>query len=298
MRIASRSGSRTGSYDNNYLANVSDLVAAFIFVFMIMLAVFAHQLATQTKKLEEETRKRDEVRKELMAADEARLQILQDIATQLRHADLTVEVLADQGILRLSENTVNFPSGGETPLQEHHANVGRLAHAIGVVASCYAWFGELGASPGVWSGESRKSPVETSEFSEYCYQPTSPPPYECRRLAFRWRLETLLIEGHTDTVPVAAGKRFHDNLELSSMRAATVHRMLTACEPGLDNLRNRDGLPILSTSGYGHTRPATNDPERFAANRRIDLRLLLEPTDDNAAKNPIQVDLRERYREG
>ncbi len=287
MRTASRLGSRTGSHDNNYLANVSDLVAAFIFVFMIMLAVFAHQLATQTKKLEEETRKRDEVRKELMAADEARLQILQDIATQLRHADLTVEVLADQGILRLSENTVNFPSGGETPLPEHHANVGRLAHAIGVVASCYAW-----------SGESRKSAVETSESSEYCYQPTPPSPYECRRLAFRWRLETLLIEGHTDTVPVAAGKRFRDNLELSSMRAATVHRMLTACEPGLDNLRNRDGVPILSTSGYGHTRPATNDPERFAANRRIDLRLLLEPTDDNAAKNPIQVDLRERYREG
>jgi len=85
------------------------------------------------------------------------------------------------------------------------------------------------------------------------------------------------------------------------MRAATVHRMLTACEPGLDNLRNRDGLPILSTSGYGYTRPATDDPERLAANRRIDLRLLLEPTDDNAAnqrKNRIQVDLRERYREG
>ena len=287
MITASRSGSRTGSHDNNYLANLSDLVAAFIFVFMIMLAVFAHQLATQTKKLEEETRKRDEVRKELMAADEARFQILQDIATQLRHADLTVEVLADQGILRLSENTVNFPSGGETPLPEHHANVGRLAHAIGVVASCYAWSGELGASP-----------VEPSGSSAYCYQPTSSPAYECRRLAFRWRLETLLIEGHTDTVPVAAGKRFHDNLELSSMRAATVHRMLTACEPGLDNLRNRDGLPILSTSGYGHTRPATNDPERLAANRRIDLRLLLEPTDDNAAKNPIQVDLRERYREG
>ena len=283
MRSRSKSISRSYSHEDNYLASASDLVAAFIFVFIIMLAVFAHQLAKVTQGLAE-------VRQGLMAADQARRRILEDIAEQLRGADLTVEVLADQGILRLSENTINFPSGGETPLPEHRTNVGRLAHAISIVAPCYAWSGELGVSP-----------ENVSEFSEYCYRPTQPSSYVCRRSAFPWRLETLLIEGHTDTVPVASGKRFHDNLELSSMRAATVHRMLTACQPGLDNLRNRDGLPILSTSGYGHTRPATDDPERLAANRRIDLRLLLEPTDDNAAnqrKNRIQVDLRERYREG
>lgn len=283
MRTGSKSISRSGSHEDNYLASVSDLVAAFIFVFIIMLAVFAHQLAKVTQGLAE-------VRQGLMASDQARRRILEDIAEQLRRANLTVEVLPDQGILRLSENTINFPSGGETPLPEHQANVGRLAHAISIVAPCYVWSGELGVSPG-----------KVPEFSEYCYRPTQPLPYECRRSAFPWRLETLLIEGHTDTVPVAGGKRFRDNLELSSMRAATVHRMLTACEPGLDNLRNREGLPILSTSGYGHTRPATNDPERLAANRRIDLRLLLEPTDDNAAnqrKNRIQADLRERYREG
>ena len=64
---------------------------------------------------------------------------------------------------------------------------------------------------------------------------------------------------------------FRDNLELSSMRAATVHRMIAACEPGMEGLLNGDGYPILSTSGYGPTRPATEDPERGADNRRIDL---------------------------
>ena len=42
-----------GQGGHNYLASVSDLVSALIFVFIIMLAVFAYQLANVTKKQEE-----------------------------------------------------------------------------------------------------------------------------------------------------------------------------------------------------------------------------------------------------
>ncbi|MCY4059212.1 MAG: hypothetical protein OXG44_14540, partial [Gammaproteobacteria bacterium] len=117
---------------------------------------------------------------------------------------------------------------------------------------------------------------------------------------FPWLLETLLIEGHTDDVRVAPGNRFRDNLELSSMRAATVHRMTVACEPEVEHLLNLDGHPVLSTSGYGYTRPATSDPARADENRRIDLRFLLEPP--QGALEPqepdVQRGIRDRIGEG
>ena len=134
--------------------------------------------------------------------------------------------------------------------------------------------------------------------------PADPSTYECREETLPWLLETLLIEGHTDDVPVAAGRRFRDNLELSSIRAATVQRMIIACEPGVENLRNTDDYPILSTSGYGATRPVSNSSEQTddtrRVNRRIDLRFLLEPPEGALSTDEpeVQTDLRERYGEG
>ena len=109
----------------------------------------------------------------------------------------------------------------------------------------------------------------------------------------------MLIEGHTDDVPVAPGNRFGDNLELSSIRAATVHRMIVACEPKVEHLLNTNDYPVLSTSGYGYTRPATRDPERADDNRRIDLRFLLEPPQGalRPRESAVQTEIRERVGE-
>lgn len=262
MRHGSRASSDGGQgHDGqNYLASVSDLVSAFIFVFIIVLAIFAYQLATTTA--EQAT-----VTAELQAADEIREKILLAIRDRLESAGMRVEVLADQGVLRLSENAINFPLGSETPISDHHANVGRVARAIAEVVPCYVR-GSQQDTPEMSDAEVRPS---------FCQLPADPSAYECETSRFPWLLETLLIEGHTDNVPVGAGRRFTDNLELSSMRAATVHRMIGSCEGGVARLSNTEGHPILSTSGYGYTRPATEDPTRSDENRRIDLRFLLEP---------------------
>ena len=114
----------------NYLASVSDLVSALLFVFIIMLAVFAYQLANVTKKQEEKV-------EDLEAEEKTRTRMLRDIKSRLEKAGMRVEVLADQGVLRLSDNAINFPSGSETPVPEHHVNVGRLAQAIAEVVPCY-----------------------------------------------------------------------------------------------------------------------------------------------------------------
>ena len=282
MISESRSSPAEGQGGHNYLASVSDLVSALIFIFIIMLAVFAYQLANVTRKQEERV-------EDLEAEEETRTRMLRDIKSRLEKAGMRVEVLADQGVLRLSDNAINFPSGSETPVPEHHPNVGRLAQAIAEVVPCYV--APRGAVSALRNG---------GEAVSYCQSPADPSTYGCRKQEFPWLLETLLIEGHTDDVPVAPGNRFRDNLELSSMRAATVHRMIVACEPGVERLLSTDDYPVLSTSGYGYTRPATLDSGRTAENRRIDLRFLLEPPEGalRPAEPEVQTDVRERYGEG
>ena len=169
--------------------------------------------------------------KDLEAEEKTRTRIIDDIKRRLEKAGMRVEVLYDQGVLRLSDNAINFPSGSEIPVPEHHVNVGRLAQAIAEVVPCYAP-SRTGRPPrgGNSGGKFTTNGTEQS----HCQPPADPAAYPCRKQAYPWLLETLLIEGHTDEVPVAAGNRFRDNLELSSMRAATVHRMIAACEPGVE----------------------------------------------------------------
>ena len=287
-RRASRSTDQGGE-EQNYLATVGDLVSAFIFVFIIMLALFAFRLATATED-------QASVTSELMAAGETRDHIVTEIATRLEASGIRVQVLLDQGVLRLSENAINFPSGSETPVARNRINVGSVARAIAEVVPCHV---SGGTSEAAASTPADRATTDGASVPEYCQMRADPSAYDCRERRFPWLLETLLIEGHTDDVPVAAGQRFRDNLELSSMRAATVHRMIAACEPGVEHFVNGDGYPILSTSGYGDTRPATLDPQRADDNRRIDLRFLLEPPIGalQASESDIQTEMRERVGE-
>lgn len=251
-----------------YLATVSDLVAGLVFVFILMLAVFAYQLADVTE--------------DWRSADETKHRMLDDIAERLQQQGLRVEVLYEQGVLRLSENAVNFPLGGELPVSGHRVNVGHLARAIAEVVPCYL-------SSGI------QQPARSSEGPGYCAAVADPAGYACDRERFPWFLETLLVEGHTDDTPVRPGRRFADNLELSSIRAATVHRMITACEPGLNSLVNSHGYPFLSTSGYGEGRPIPGVSDK-RENRRIDLRFLLEPPEEMQEQpvGQIGADVRDR----
>ena len=263
----------------NYLASVSDLVSALIFIFIIMLAIFAYQLARVTS--------------DLASANETRDQILRDIASRLEESGMSVNVVADQGVLRLSENAINFPSGLETPNAAHLPNVGRVARAIAEVIPCFV-AGERPATP---LPEGSGAPSDGPR-PEYCQPPASSASYDCTEMGRRWRLETLLIEGHTDNVPIAPGGRIMDNLELSSMRAATVYRMIRQCEPRVERLQNADLYQVLSTSGYGYTRPATADESRLNENRRIDLRFLMEPPEGvSQGELPVQAGVREQVGE-
>ena len=136
MRPWSRPAPGVGQGGDSYLASVSDLVSALIFVFIIMLAVFAYQLANVTEGL--------------TAADETRRQMLQAIADRLQTVGIRVQVLHEQGVLRLSDNAINFPSGGE-PVAGHHAKRRTLARPS--PSSCMTTCFGTGAGTGGENGD-------------------------------------------------------------------------------------------------------------------------------------------------
>jgi flagellar motor protein MotB len=90
------------------------------------------------------------------------------------------------------------------------------------------------------------------------------------------RIEALLIEGHTDNVPLRPNSRFRDNWQLSAARAIATYDELSA-RSLVDLARNDRGETLIGVGGYGEERPvASNETEDGRwANRRIDLRFLM-----------------------
>jgi flagellar motor protein MotB len=85
------------------------------------------------------------------------------------------------------------------------------------------------------------------------------------------QVETIFIEGHTDSVPFAAGPR--DNFDLSLQRARSVEQALVS--ETLKTFRNRSSQPLFSLSAYADTRPIKGTDPADGKNRRVDLRLVL-----------------------
>jgi len=96
-------------------------------------------------------------------------------------------------------------------------------------------------------------------------------------------LDTVFVEGHTDSVPIKFGKYWtKGNWRLSADRAITVWKLWSeelALEPNLNELLNHSEEKLFSVSGYAATRRVELDestPELRAKNRRIDIRFTVK----------------------
>lgn len=102
-------------------------------------------------------------------------------------------------------------------------------------------------------------------------------------------IDTIFIEGHTDSRP--ARRLEMGNWGLSSYRAITVWdywRTNHSYGREMSALRNRDGKPMFSVSGYAATRPkieVDNTAEKQRQNRRIDVRITM--------RQPSLIDLQD-----
>lgn len=93
-------------------------------------------------------------------------------------------------------------------------------------------------------------------------------------------LDTIFIEGHTDNRP-HPGFMGKGNWGLSTFRAISLWQFWSSALPEqqrLNRMRNMDGDPLFSVSGYGETRPVNGEQvteDDFRVNRRIDIRFTI-----------------------
>lgn len=92
-------------------------------------------------------------------------------------------------------------------------------------------------------------------------------------------LDTVFVEGHTDSRP---SPRHLGNWGLSTFRAISIWNFWNEeldDKQALASLKNHDGKPLFSVSGYAQTRPVNlteSSEEELKQNRRIDIRFTVK----------------------
>lgn len=94
---------------------------------------------------------------------------------------------------------------------------------------------------------------------------------KCKNNPFGHEIETIFIEGHTDSRPM---NREGGNTKLSLDRAISVNNALVQ-GTSLVDYKNHQGHPIFSYSAYAENRPLIKNDPTDGRNRRVDLRIVL-----------------------
>lgn len=231
---------RTQSFEDeeSYFVSMTDLMVGLLFVFIIMLMFFALQFRDATKKQEG-------VIDKITNAELVRNDILDNLERLLKERGIKVEIVHDQGILRLRDDIL-FDKGIADVKQSGIDAIRKVGEALDIILPCYT------------------------------RGPRSKPDDACP--GRRAIVEAIFIEGHTDTDPLTPRPGMIDNLDLSAMRATNTYRALIMADRAVLDFHNTRATPILSVSGYGEYRPVIavqpteNEKQK---NRRIDLRILM-----------------------
>ena len=207
-----------------------------------------------------------DVTEELTGANKTRTEILEQLQKTLKERGVEVVIDLQDGVLRLPDSIL-FDSGQSVLKPQGRDAVAQLADALNDVLPCYT------------EGIPKSSTCPASEH----------------------RIESVYIEGHTDTDHYAGSGGLQDNWDLSVVRATNTYRALILFKPPLGELCARKGQrcdPVLSVSGYGAQRPVPggsgSEEEQKTRNRRIDLRLIMMTPDTGEARRAVAQRLSER----
>jgi chemotaxis protein MotB len=251
----------------NYFVSMTDMMVGMLFLFIILLMVFAlnyrvsdddskrireclEKVVRQNAQLSDDIEKKvdsiqGDVGSRIAALDYAmdqRKKLMTSLQEELQRERTPVEIDPSNGVLRLTEQSVRFESNQSfiTPLAR--GNIERIARALSNVVPRYA--------------ACRKGDPDQT-----CKNFQGP------------ALETIFIEGNTDSTGIDEA-----NWRLSTDRANATYRELIAAYPDLTTFENRNHQELVSVSGYSSMRPIdpAQNPSAFAKNRRIDLRFVME----------------------
>ncbi len=244
-----------------YLISVADMMSGLLFVFIITLMAFVINLREAEKNMKQREREKQEQIRALTNQEEVREALLKTIKSELDKRGIQVEVVAEQGVLRLREKAVRFLSGKAYLTGRDRMNVETIAAVLADVLPCY---------------------VQRADFTpHHCSDNTAD------------RLDSVFIEGHTDNMPIN-NDQFKSNWELSAQRAIESYRVMITSSPELGRLKNQAEESLFSVSGYGFDRPVNkhDKPTDDEVNRRIDLRFIM--TVPKGVENEVASDMRSR----
>jgi chemotaxis protein MotB len=236
-----------------YLVSVSDIMAGLLFVFIITLVAFVMQFQYASDKTELEQQALQIVQQNLQVkiddmtnARELRKSLLSQIQGELEEQGVKVQIDLEQGILRLTEETIRFRTAKSSLDEQPKQNIKIISEVL------------AGLLP--------------------CYTGTPRPELKCRKVT-QGKLEAVFIEGHTDNVPIKGSA--YSNWELSAQRAINTYKYMRQVQPGLAELENSRDEPLFSVAGYADSRPqySHDQPTDDARNRRIDMRFIMTPPD-------------------
>ncbi|MGM4877056.1 OmpA/MotB family protein [Bradyrhizobium sp. 956_D2_N1_5] len=253
-------GAATADEGDNYFVSMTDMMVGVLFVFIIMLMVFALDFRTKTDVQDnaidvarEVARKLEDLQRDVQAeissmdrSQQTRRKLLATLKTELEADGMDVKIDEANGVLRLTEDAVRFDVGQSVLLERARLNVDKIALVLNRVIPAYVACRTVAQQNG------------------------------CRKQQDS-NIETIFIEGHTDSTG-ARGSDDRYNWQLSVERSVNTYREMVTAAPSLRSLRNTRNEEIISVSGYASTRPidANENREAWAKNRRIDLRFVME----------------------
>jgi chemotaxis protein MotB len=232
----------------DYFASMTDLMLGLVFIFVIVLMVFALELREAEQRVATTEQRMTSAVSSLTESNLARSDLLEALARMLA-GKLPVTIDAQDGSLQLGGDIL-FPSGSADVYPEALPKLALLGEALAKVLPCYS------------SAASGAAPL--SQGVAAC------------GLHHRGRLDAVYIEGHTDVTPIHTA-RFPSNWDLSAARAATTFSRLIEAYPALGTLKNDAAQALIGVSGYGEHRPVDDSGSAAALqkNRRIELRFVM-----------------------
>lgn len=240
--------------EGGYLASVADLMIGLLFVFILLVVVLAAAQREEQSRAESEQataqqqfqRDRQAIldraqrdRDLILGASDPRGLVTALIGDAVRQVVPNVRVDTASGVISLSNDSL-FAIGQDQLLPGGESDLQKVAQALAEVLPCF---------------------VGHQALSQACADNPS-----------GHSIETIFIEGHTDSRPVTS--RRGDNFDLSLARARTVHGVLVS-NTTLLGLRNNLDQPLFSFSAYADTRPVPGSNPLDDINRRVDFRIVL-----------------------
>ena len=251
--------------ENPYWISFSDLMSALLVIFILASVALMIELSQAKIELEETKREiemvkeeieraREEIEKakhrinldiaQLRFAEKARRDIIYEVRDVLAQNNITVMLTDNDTVIRIPESTLTFESNSyDIPDNEN------LINALGTVGSVLHQA----------INKPLNADVDSAMRFEY--------------------LDTVFIEGHTDSVPTARTK---GNWGLSSFRAISIWEFWetsVSSPPKFSEMENAFGQKLFSLSGYADTRrleEIEETPGQRQRNRRIDIRFTVK----------------------